>query len=112
MIKEKILKGIEDYGYEQAVLLRLIRKSSNGLSDDKFDSLFNDYKEKIDNKGYVVKTRRCPKIRFMGYQPETFLLGNMMGDDWSKWIHLLGLMCKAQLVREYQENGHVVYRIL
>lgn len=115
MTKEKILEGIKEYSYEQEVLLRLIRKSPNGMTDTKFDKLFSDtlYRETMDSKGDVVRTRRRPKLRVMGYQPKTFILGSLADsfDDRCRYLHLLQLMCVAGLVKACKEDGHVIYRI-
>lgn len=114
MKKEEILKGIKAYHHEQAVLLRLIRKSANGLNDDKFDKLFDDYKETIASNGDTVRTKRRPKLRFLEMSRHSFILGSLRQGfcDWSKWLNLLQLMCMAGLTKADQENGHVVYRIL
>lgn len=109
--KKEILKGIHGYSHEQTILLRLIRKSPNGLSDEKFDKLFFGFKETMDSKGNVIKTRRPPKLRFYGFLRESFMLGNLSPScEWEKWLHLLQLMCKAGLVKRYQEDGHVIYK--
>lgn len=112
MAKEEILEGIKGYSYEQEVLLRLIRKSPNGLTDTKFDKLFSDEKETIDSKGDVVRTRKSPRIRVMGYHRKSFILGNLNSFCvWEKYLDLLQLMCRAGLVTADKEDGHVIYRM-
>ncbi len=110
--QEKILKGIKAYRREQKILLRLIRKNKEGLSDSKFDRLFSDFKETITGNGNTIQTRRPPKLRFFGFQRESFILGNLTPYcEWEKWLHLLQLMCAAGLVKMVKEGGHIYYRI-
>ena len=111
MNKKEILSGIKGYSHEQEILLRVIRKSPEGLSDDKFDKLFSEYKETMDSRGHTTRTRRRPKLRF-GWPKGSFILGNLSPScEWERWMHLLGLMCHAGLVTESKEGGHVIYRI-
>lgn len=111
--QEKILKGIKEYSHEQEILLRLIRKNKEGLSDSKFDRLFSEYKETMASNGDTVRIRRKPKIRITPYDRESFILGSMP-DGWSdrsKWLNLLQLMCAAELVKVVKEGDHIYYRI-
>ncbi len=106
MTSAEIESGIHCYKYERAVLLRLLRRYGE-MRDDTFDRLFSDYKVKYDEVKQFIP--RQAKLRFMGMEGDSFILGSLSQGGWSSWLHLLQLMCLLGEVREERKKGHIYY---
>jgi len=93
---EEIKKGIEVYQHEQKVLLRLLRIKKR-LTAEEFDRIFSnrEYRKRSDYFLYLDKY--------------SFILGDMLGGMWAKWLELLQWMCKVGLARTQFEDGKAVY---
>lgn len=90
--RDQLVNGIRAYGYQQRVLLRLLRRHGP-LHQDGFDRLFH--------------RKRFPPVFFTG---ETFVLGFCQNpSDWAKWLQLLQIMVAIGLVNQRGETGEIEY---
>lgn len=95
--KQNIRNGIAAYGYEQRIILRLLRKRGK-FTDKEFDSWF---------KG---REYRRP-IRMTPLSNDSFILGIGLngGNYWAVMLELLQVMICLDMVQVKEDNGRIVY---
>lgn len=96
MNRARIEKGIAAYAYEQAVLLRLLRRRGSFTSME-FDRWF------------LHREWRRPRLRAQGITGDSFILGGMSGGMLAKWLELMQHMMTLDLIDTKRENGMLVY---
>ena len=96
--RNRLIAGIAEYKHEREVIKRVLRKHTR-ISTTEFDAIFGDSKFVTTKTGEKIEIRRRPKLRFMGARGETLLLGDVFAaGDWSKWLHLIQIMCVLGIV--------------
>ena len=103
---ERIKKGIADYSYEQAVIIRLLNKR-NTFTSTEFDKWF------INRE--ILKKSRYRKFRIgSGVSGDSFILGIGINGNtmWAEWLDLIQKMMIIGIIKTTtNKNNEVVYSL-
>jgi len=111
MTKDEILKGIAPYKHDREVLRRILRRHGE-LSEMQFDRIFSDVKYVVRGDGTTVMVPRMRKVKIRPVHPDAFILGDLYGGRWSRWLNLLQFMVLAGQVRATMREGSVSYSLV
>ena len=107
--KARSLEVLKDYPHQVMVLRRMLRKHGS-LHQDKFDDIFGEYVIRYVNEEKRM-SRRAPSFGFISTFGLQYMLGDVYGGVWAKWLDLLQLLIVAGQVEYDGKLPNVKYRL-
>lgn len=118
MTKTEIKKGIAAYHKEQAQLLDLIKRHGGAMTQDQFDNEHGTIRRRPSTPAEIKKHPGCrwtdefnPRCHLWPVTPEAFVLGDMTGGDWARWLELLQLMVAIGKVKQKGREPNITYHL-